>query len=109
MATITEHRNLMEDSLAYVVNINDILNLHGPEVIFHKIASLVAEKYVAEHYQDIAALISPEAIATLSAAEAAAKIRETLEKKIPDKILEITKTNHEVWQRGLLGGMRRIG
>lgn len=106
--TITEHRGLADNSVSYLVKMNQILDLHGPEYIFQKIAGLVAEKYVAEHYQDIAALISPEAIATLSAAEAAAKIRETLEKKIPDKILQITKTDREVWQRGLLGGLRRI-
>ena len=37
------------------------------------------------------------------------EIRETLEKKMPDKILQVvTKGDKEVWQRGLLGGIKRI-
>lgn len=109
MATITTHRDYADNSLNYVVRMTDILENVGPEAIFREITRLVAEKYVAEHYQDIAALISQDAIATLSVAEAAAKVRETLEKKIPERVLQITKTNREVWQRGLLGGMRRVG
>jgi len=108
MSTITEHISVEDNSVAYLVKMTDILNAHGPEAIFREIARLVAEKYVAEHYQDVVKLISPEAIATLSAAEAAASIRETLEKKLPDKILTVTKTDREVWQRGILGGMTRV-
>jgi predicted lipid-binding transport protein (Tim44 family) len=76
--------------------------------VLREIASQVAERYVAENYQDIVKLISPEAIATLSAAEAAAAIRETLEKKIPDKVLEVVRTEREVYQRGILGGIKRV-
>lgn len=46
----------------------------------------------------------------MAIAEAGAAINETLHKKMPDKILEIEKrtTETQVYQRGLLGGMRRI-
>lgn len=76
------------------------------DVIMRDICHQIAERYVAENYQDIVKLISPDAIATLTAAEAAAKIRETLEKKIPDKVQEVVRT--QVLQRGILGGLKRI-
>ena len=71
-------------------------------------AQLIAERYVADNYQEIIKHITPEAVATLTAAESAAKIRESLEKNIPSRVLEIEKTRTEVWQRGVLGGMSRI-
>lgn len=94
--------------LVVAAKFSDIASSHMPEVIFREAARLIAERYVAEHYQEIAALISQDALATLSVAEAAAKVRETLEKKIPDKIMEVTRTRTEVYQRGILGGMTRI-
>ena len=110
MAMITEHRSLSDGSVSWVVKMEELLSLHGPEYFFREIAQAIAEKYVAEHYRDIAALISKDAVATMVMAESAAKIRETLEKKIPDKVMEVVRTqvNTEVWQRGLLGGMKRI-
>lgn len=107
--TITQHRSLANNSTSYVVEMDHILERLTPDLILSAIAVRVAEKYVAEHYQDIAELISQDAIATLSVAESAAKIRETLEKKMPDRVMEVVRTDREVWQRGLLGGMRRIG
>jgi hypothetical protein len=76
--------------------------------IIGRMAQLIAERYVAENYQEIVKHITPEAVATLSAAESAVKIRESLEKNIPSRILEIEKTRTEVWQRGILGGMTRL-
>ena len=78
--------------------------------IFKEIATKIAERYVEEHYQEIVKLLDQQAITTLSAAEAAAAIRETLEKKLPDKILHIVeeRTKTRVFQRGLLGGLREI-
>ena len=76
--------------------------------IIGRIAQLIAEQYVADNYQEIVKHITPEAVATLTAAESAAKIRESLEKNIPSRVLEIEKTRTEVWQRGLLGAMTRI-
>jgi len=76
--------------------------------ILSEIARLVAERFVADHYQEIIAEMDMKAIATLSVAEAAAKIRETLEKKLPDKILEVQTKKTEVYQRGIFGGLRRV-
>jgi hypothetical protein len=43
----------------------------------------------------------------LVVAEAGAGIRDAIYKKFPDKIVEVHK--REFYQRGLLGGLRRIG
>ena len=76
--------------------------------IIGRMAQLIAERYVADNYQEIIKHITPEVVATLTAAECAAKIRESLEKNIPSRVLEIEKTRTEVWQRGIFGGMNRI-
>ena len=82
---------------------------HLEQEIMYQIAKQVADKFLIDHYQEIAEKISQEAIATLSVAEAGAKIRETLEKKIPDKILEVVSEKTKIFQRGIFGGMTRIG
>jgi hypothetical protein len=104
---ITECRSVNDNSV--YMQFSDILDRHAPELILREIAHAVAERFVADHYQEIVAAMDMNAIATLSVAEAAAKIRETLEKKIPDKILEVQTTKKEVWQRGIFGGMSKIG
>lgn len=71
-------------------------------------ASAIAERFLADHLQDVLAMLNPEAIANLAVADAAGAIRETLHKKLPDKILEVVRTEREVYQRGVFGGMRRI-
>ena len=76
--------------------------------IIGRIAQLIAERYVADNYQEIVKHITPEAVATLTAAESAAKIRESMEKQIPARVLEIENTRTEVWQRGILGGVTRV-
>ncbi len=82
---------------------------HGfAENIMSRIAAAVAERYVAEHYQEIAKLIDQQAIATLSVAEGAAAIRETLQKKLPDRIMEVERTSVAVLQRGLFGAVKRV-
>ncbi len=108
MAFIEEHIDPARAEAVYAVRMTDLLNHLTPEMILREIVRLVAEKYVAEHFQEIAALISQDAIATMAVAECGAKIRETLEKKIPDKVLHTVTTEREVWQRGILGGMTRI-
>lgn len=85
-----------------------LVNEHMAVAVMQKISTLVAERYVAENFKEIVEGISPEAIANLSIAESAAKIRETLEKKIPERVMTIEKTRREVWKRGLLGGMSRV-
>lgn len=103
------YQRMVEGGSLMAIRIDDgVFFRQASELIMRDICRQVAERYVAENYQDIIKLVSPEAIATLSAAEAAAKIRETLEKKIPDKIMEVERTRTEIYQRGILGGIKRI-
>jgi hypothetical protein len=71
------------------------------------IADKIADRYVAEHYQEVVALIKPEAVATLVAAESAAQINKTLKEDMPHRVRTVVK--REIYQRGLLGGVKRIG
>jgi hypothetical protein len=79
--------------------------------VFEHAVRLIAERWAAEHYADIAAKLDPQAVANLAVAAAGAKINETLNKKMPDVVHEVvrTQTEREVWQRGVLGGLKRIG
>ena len=72
--------------------------------IVDKIAQVVADKYVAEHYQEIVALIDQNAIATLVVAESGRKIAEEIRSQ--PRIVETVK--REIYQRGILGGVRRV-
>lgn len=76
--------------------------------ILREIAEKVAARFVAEHYVEIASHLDPQAIANLSIAEGAAKIQETLSKKLPDKIMEVVRTETQVFQRGIFGGITRL-
>lgn len=82
------------------------------ERILGEIASAVAARFVAEHFQEICALINPQAIANMSVADAAAQISETLRRKLPDVVREIHHHHTEpgaILQRGIFGGLKRIG
>lgn len=70
----------------------------------------IAADYIEKHGTDIAAKLSPEAVENMTVAAAGAKINETLNKKMPDKILEVerTRTETQVYQRGLFGGLKRL-
>lgn len=81
---------------------------HMSDVIYGKIAHLIAERFVDENYQEIIKHVDMQAVANMTVAAAGAKIHETLQKKLPDKIMEIHKTNTQVYQRGWLGGIKRI-
>jgi|SRR5579864_1164724 len=76
--------------------------------VIERISKAIADRWVTEHYQEVAARISQDAVALLSVAEAGAKIRESLEKKLPDKIVEIARTKTEMYQRGVFGSITRI-
>lgn len=86
--------------------------LHMCNAIQIKVIELVAEQIARDilenNYAEIIEKISPEAIANMAIAESGAKISETLNKKLPDKILEIERNTVQVYQRGLLGGITRI-
>lgn len=110
MLTIETHRVMGEDKMAIVSKFDLMgdMNTSMIEAVMSQICKQVAERYVAENFQEIVKNISPEAIGNLTVAECAAKIRETLENKIPDRVMQIETTRREVYQRGVLGGVRRI-
>jgi hypothetical protein len=74
-----------------------------------KVAAIVAERFLADHLQDVLACLNPQAVANLAVADAAGAIREALHQKLPDKIVEVVRTERDVYQRGVFGGMSRIG
>jgi hypothetical protein len=59
--------------------------------IVNKIAEEIARQYIAKHGQEIIARIDPQAMANLCVANGAAKINETLAKKLPDVVREIVR------------------
>lgn len=78
--------------------------------VIEKVADHIAKDFIQEHGISIAAKLDPVAIANLVCADAAAKTRELLDKKLPERVehhvRETVRT--EVYQRGVLGGMRRL-
>jgi len=92
---------------------NDFRELCQEKIInltIEKVADRISNYIYQNYLPDILEKISPEALANMTIAEAGAKINETLQKKLPDKILEIEKINTktEVYQKGLFGGLKRI-
>ncbi len=79
------------------------------ERAIEKVAQAVADKFLADHQQEILKFLDPQAIANLAVADGAAGIREAIHKKFPDKIVEIIRRDTEVYQKGLFGGLTRIG
>jgi hypothetical protein len=77
-------------------------------VAIERVAEDIAKRYLADHAQEILSLMNQEAVANLAVADAAGAIREQLAKKLPDKIVEVVRTEREVYQRGVFGGMTRI-
>lgn len=65
-------------------------------------AEKIADKLVEEHYQEISKNIDPQAIANLSIANAAAKTRELLDQKLPERVEKAV----EVYHTGLFGTRR---
>lgn len=83
----------------------------GNEIVrrtIETVSDAIAELFLGDHLQDVLTMLNPEAVANLAVADAAGAIRETLHKKLPDKVLEVVRTEREVYQRGVFGGMTRI-
>jgi hypothetical protein len=76
--------------------------------IVELVAKQISDDILVNNYNEIMSRISPEAIANMAIAEAGAAVNETLHKKLPDKIVEIHTDDTKVYQRGLLGGVKRI-
>ena len=100
------HRNPSDMTMSVGATFDSLAIYQLGSAILSEVARSIAERYVSEHYQEIVAKISQEAIASLVVAESAAVIAETLKEKIPDKVLEVV--HREVYQRGVFGGMTRI-
>ena len=77
-------------------------------VAIERVAEDIAKRFIADHAQELMAMIDPQAVANLAVADAAGAIRETLGRKLPDKIVEVVRRETEVYQRGVFGGMKRI-
>ena len=78
------------------------------ETLINKIADTISEEIIKQRLPEIMEKISVEALANMTIAAAGAKINETLATKIPDKVLEICRTEKQVYQRGIFGGLKRI-
>ena len=101
------YRSAIEDKMTLVVTIEyAFLDVTARETA-HLIAKAIADKFVGEHYADIVANLNQEAIANLAIAEASKKIAEEIQRK-PNIVSEI-KHSTAIYQRGILGGLKRIG
>lgn len=94
--------------IGMAIRVTDIDVERMAYAIYVEIARAIAERFVADNYQSIAALLDQNAIANLSVAEAGAKLRESLEKSIPGRTVIERHVDRQVWQRGLLGGVKRV-
>lgn len=100
------YRSAVDDKVTFAVSVEHVfLDLVARETA-HLIAKAIAEKFVEEHYSEIAAKLSQDAIANLAIAEASKKIAEEIQLR-PNIIHEV-EHHTAVYQRGLLGGLRRI-
>lgn len=92
------------------IGFSDLELMQGvlPEKIIEEASKALADYIIQHHMNDILEKISPDAIANMAIAHAGAKINETLNKKLPDRVDTIRETKHEVWKTGVLGGLKRI-
>ena len=104
--------NLNNKSQLYNVEVLQDEFIYLEQAIKQRTVELVAQeitKYIIQNkFNEIMKCISPEAIANMCIAESGAKIKDILDKKLPDKVVEIEKINTQIYQRGLFGGMTRI-
>jgi hypothetical protein len=81
-----------------------MLSENAAAAIYAQICREIAERYVHEHYAQIAAKLDQNAIANLAIAEASKKIAEEIQRR-PNIVKQIET---QVFQRGIFGGMRRM-
>ncbi len=104
MIKIDSYKDREEDRTYIKASFDNVALISGLSGdILKQISFVVAQEYVRENYQEIIKHIDQKAIATLSVAEASVKIRETLEKKMPDKVLEIIKKEPLIIQKSIFG------
>ncbi len=112
---IDEHFDPSTDDTCYLVRFSkmDIATLERAfvQAIVQEVSQKLAADYLAQRGSEVLSKITPDAIATMAMAEAAAAVNETLHKKLPDKILEIERRAESepiVLQRGIFGAVRRL-
>jgi hypothetical protein len=104
---LTEYPNAADMSVNYVVKVNSLamMDEYAVTAIYKLICDRVAEKYVEEHYIEIAAKLDQNAIANLAIAEASKKIAEEIQRK-PNIVHEVET---QIFERGIFGRTRRVG
>lgn len=93
-------------SLMATFDQNQMLSSEMVRFLFEEVAALVAQRYVEEHYAELVANLDQQAISNLAIADAGKKIAEEIRSQ--PRVVHDKETKTEVYQRGLLGGMRRI-
>jgi len=100
------------DRLAVDVNMTiDDLMVHKSTAtaVLREIIVKVAQRYVEEMYPVIVRSLDAQAIANLAIAEAGAQIAKSVKESSPERVLVVEKpAEKEVYQRGILGGLKRI-
>lgn len=109
MTEINVHRSPIDDTtvLSAKINMTDIMSAQGAHILLVEILRAIAQRFVEEHYAEIAAKLDQQAIANLAIAEAAKKIAEEIQRQ-PNIVHEV-EHHTAVYQRGIFGGMRRVG
>lgn len=104
---VKTHENIATGERWIMANlsVSEIVNSHMAHEVLSRVAQAIADRFVEEHYIEIAAKLDQNAIANLAIAEASKKIAEEIERH-PTVIHE--KGDTQVYQRGILGGVRRI-
>lgn len=92
--TLTTHQHHEDRSFTVAARVSEdekmVRNL--TEEIFSRIATAVADRYVEEHYVEIAARLDQNAVANLAIADAGKKIAEEIRSK-PTVLRERTTNN----------------
>lgn len=105
---IKTYRSPIDDriTLAATVSSMELIESYAAKVLIDRIVDLIAQRYVEENYPQVVAKLDQQAIANLVIAESGKKIAEEIRLTPPKpEIVEKMK----VYQRGLFGGIKRIG
>jgi hypothetical protein len=109
---ITRHLDPLSADEVFTVQINTIelshIGRHIEAEIIHRVGEQIAAEFLDKHGSEVMGRISADAVAQMAIAEAGAAVNHTLKQKLPDKILETVRTEKEVYQRGIFGGLSRI-
>ena len=109
---IEPYRSVNESELVAVLTVSDSDQAWLGRAIYERVVTICAEHIAAvfleQHQTDVLAQLDPQAIANLAVAASGGAIRDMLGKKLPD-VTHIVKAPAEVYQRGIFGGLRKIG